>query len=66
MLPEFIIQVVGQLKKKEAFPEGPLVGCLLGLGTTAAAYAEEPGYRMCTRDFIQMGNKPVLPILSWE
>ncbi len=43
MLPECIIQVVGQLKKKEAFPGGPLVECLLGLGTTAAAYAEEPG-----------------------
>ncbi len=42
-----IIQVVGQLKKKEAFPKAPLVGCLLGLGTTAAAYVEEPGYRMC-------------------
>ncbi len=23
-------------------------------------------YGTCTRDFIQMGNKPVLPILSWE
>ncbi len=45
MLPECIIQAVGQLKKKEAFPKGPLVGCLLGLGTIAAAYVEEPGCR---------------------
>ncbi len=25
-----------------------MLGGLLGLGTTAAAYAEEPGYRMCS------------------
>ncbi len=48
MLPECIIQVVGATKKKEAFPKGPLVGCLLGLGTTAATYVEEPEYRMCS------------------
>ncbi len=35
-------------RKKEAFPKGPLVGCLLGLGTTAASYVEEPEYRMCS------------------
>ncbi len=48
MLPECIVQALGQLKKKEAFQKGPLVRCLLGLGTTAAAYVEEPEYRMCS------------------
>ncbi len=43
ILLECILQAVGQLRKKEAFPKGPLVGCLLGLGTTAAAYVETRG-----------------------
>ncbi len=53
MLPKCIIQVVLQLKKKEASPKGPLVGCLLGLGTTAAAYVEEPGYRICSEYIVR-------------
>ncbi len=54
MLPECIIQLVGQLKKK-AFPKGPLGGCLLGLETTAAAYVEEPGYRTCSEYSVRGG-----------
>ncbi len=48
MLLECILQEDGQLKKKEAFPKGPLVRCLLGLGTAVAAFVEEPRYRMCS------------------
>ncbi len=33
-------------KEIKIIPKGPLVGRLLGLGTTASAYVEEPGYRM--------------------
>ncbi len=47
MLLECTFQEVGQLKK-EAFPKGPPVGCLPGLGRTAAAYVEEPRYHMCS------------------
>ncbi len=35
-------------------------------GTGAGLHSCPSVYGDCTRDFIQMGNKPVLPILSWE